>query len=90
MKIERTVTLKVEHTIVKMVKSISIDGQIVRPGGFAEVSRMESVELIRSGAAVAATPVEVEDAALIVKSFTVDPGPDASQYRAAVREALQS
>ncbi len=85
MKIERTVTLSVTNTIVKIAQSVAMSGEIAKPGTLFEVSANEARDLISRGKAVAASDAEVENATSIRATGTIDApsGPDPLTWRSA-------
>lgn len=85
MQIERTATLTIKNTIIKLTGVVAIGGQIRRPGELIEASATEAKGLILRGKAVAATQAEVDDAEIIIATGTIDQptGPDAQAWRAA-------
>lgn len=85
MQIERTVTLTIKNTIVKLTGVVAIGGQIRRPGELIEASESEAKGLILRGKAVAATQEDVDGAPTIMATGTVDrpTGPDPLTWQAA-------
>jgi len=85
MQIERTVTLTVKNTIIKLTGTVAISGQVRVPGTIVEASQTEAKELILRGKANPATQEDVDGAATIIATGTIDSptGPDPLTWQAA-------
>ncbi|MGY1520161.1 hypothetical protein [Luteimonas sp. A482] len=85
---EHSVSVTVSTRFVKAVAPFCIKGAIVGSGEIAEISLIEAADLIRRRRAVVATEAEVTAAQTVVRSGTVDPGPDPQSWRAAVTSSF--
>lgn len=83
MQIERTVTLAVTNTILKMTGTVMIGGNFAKPDSLVEVSSQEASDLLHRGKAVPATEAEVAAATTIAATGTIDKMPDPLTWRAA-------
>lgn len=84
MQVERTVNLNLTNWILKVLSPIAIGGEACKEGTIIEVSADEARNLLHRGKAVEATEAEVTAAgASVVKSRTIDRGPDPDAWRTA-------